>query len=119
MLNNRKQLTTNQSQTKTSIKEENNFQNYKLDNIKEYYEDPDIKLVREEREREWKRMEEEIQKKVALENVKAEIIRNEARLKSKEIDGRKMTFDSNGAVINIKNVNLDKLGLDFLYARLY
>lgn len=103
--------------TKTSMKEEP-FPNFKLDNIKDFFvEDPEIKQVREEREREWKRLEDERQKKATLEVIKAEILKNENRLKSKELDGRKITFDLNGAVINIKNVNLDKLGNDFLQAR--
>jgi len=103
-----------QLNTKPS-KVEEPFPNYKLENIKDnFVEDPEIKLVREEREREWKRAEEEKQKKATLEIIKAEILKNENRLKSKELDGRKVTFDCDGKVIAIKNVNLDKLANDFL-----
>jgi len=102
-----------QSQTNNSISEENDFPNYKLENIKEYVEDPEIKLVREEREREWKRFEEENKKKAILEQVKLEILKNEARLRMKDLDGKKVTFDANGAVVNIKNVNIEKLSVDF------
>jgi len=102
----------NQTQTKNSLIEED-FPNYKLENIKEYVEDTEIKLVREEREREWKRLEEEKKKKAILEQVKLEILKNEARLKMKDLDGKKVTFDANGAVVNIKNVNIEKLNLDF------
>jgi len=104
--------------TKSSLKVEEPFLNFKLENIKDFFvEDPEVKLIREEREREWKRLEEEKQKKATLETIKAEILKNENRLKSKDLDGRKITFDLNGAVINIKNVNIDKLGSDFLHAR--
>ena len=85
-----------------------------MDNIKEFFEDPEIKLVREEREREWKRQEEENKKKAILEQVKLDILRNEQKLKSKELDGRKVTFDSDGIVVNIKGVNMDKLNFDFM-----
>lgn len=113
----KKQGSENGINTKTSLKEEP-FPNFKLGNIKDFFvEDPEIKLVREEREREWKRLEDERQKKATLEVIKAEILKNENRLKSKELDGRKITFDLNGAVINIKNVNIEKLGNDFLQAR--
>lgn len=108
-----------QSQTKIPIDEENDFPNYKLENIKEYVEDPEIKLVREEREREWKRLEEENNKKAILEQVKLEILKNEARLRNKDLDGKKVTFDSNGAVVNIKNVNVEKLSADFYQPKYY
>lgn len=97
--------------------EDPDFINFKLDNIKEYVEDPEIKLVREEREREWKRQEEENKKKMILEQVKLEILKNEQKLKSKELDGRKITFDQNGVVINIKGINLEKLSNDFMQPR--
>jgi hypothetical protein len=103
---------TNISKEETSI-----FPNFKLDNIKEYYEDPEIKLVREEREREWKRIEDEKIKKANLDIIMAEIQRNEQRLKSKEVDGKKITFDSDGGVINIKNVITEKLKDEFVLAR--
>ena len=74
-------------------------------------------MVREEREKEWKRLEDDKQKRATLEVIRAEILKNEIRLKSKDIDGRKITFDLNGAVINIKNVNVEKLGNDFLQAK--
>ena len=102
------------NKTLTSKEEFLNFPNFKLDNIKEYYEDPEIKLVREEREREWKRQEEENKKKMILEQVKLEILKNEQKLKSKELDGRKITFDNNGVLINIKGINMDKLNSDFM-----
>jgi len=59
-------------------------------------------------------LEDEKIKKANLDVIKAEILKNENRLKSKELDGRKITFDMNGNVVNIKNVNLDKLSSDFL-----
>ncbi len=31
----------------------------------------------------------------------------------KDLDGKKVTFDSYGAVINIKNINVEKLTVDF------
>jgi len=31
----------------------------------------------------------------------------------KDLDGRKVTFDANGNVVNIKNINLEKLNNDF------
>ena len=108
-----KNLPDIQNQTISTINDENDFPNYKLENIKDYVEDPEIKLVREEREREWKRLEEENKKKAILEQVKLEILKNEARLKLKDLDGKKVTFDANGDVINIKNVNVEKLGADF------
>jgi len=85
-----------------------------LENEKEFSEDIQIKLIREEREREWKRKEEDKLKKANLDSIKAEILKNENRLKSKEIDGTKMTFDLNGSVINIKNVNIDNLATEFI-----
>lgn len=107
----------NSNNNKISLKDDTNFPNFKLDNIKEFTEDPEITLVREEREREWKRIEEEKLKKATLETIKAEILRNENRLKSKEIDGRKITFDVNGGVITIKNVNIERLANEFLQAK--
>lgn len=85
-----------------------------MENEKEFSEDIQIKLIREEREREWKRKEEDKLKKANLDSIKAEILKNENRLKSKEIDGTKMTFDLNGSVINIKNVNIDNLATEFI-----
>lgn len=108
-----KNIPSSQNQTKNTIDEENDFPNYKLENIKEYVEDIEIKMVREEREREWKRQEEENKKKAILEQVKLEILKNEARLKMKDLDGKMVTFDANGAVININNVNVEKLTVDF------
>ena len=105
------------NKTLTSKEEFLNFPNFKLDNIKEYYEDPEIKLVREEREREWKRIEDEKIKKANLDIIMAEILRNEQRLKTKEVDGKKITFDSEGGVINIKNVNTEKLKDEFVLAK--
>ena len=49
-----------------------------------------------------------------LEQVKLEILKNEQKLKSKELDGRKITFDNNGVLINIKGINMDKLNSDFM-----
>ena len=105
------------NKTDTSRAESMNFPNFKLDNIKEYYEDPDIKLVREETEREWKRAEDDIIKKANLDVIMAEILRNEQRLKTKEVDGKKITFDSQGGVINIKSVNAEKLKDEFVTAK--
>lgn len=84
-----------------------------MDNIKEYVEDPEIKIVREEREKEWRRLEEENKKKDIIEQVKLEILKNEAKLRMKDLDGKKVTFDVNGAVLNIKSVNVEKLNIDF------
>jgi hypothetical protein len=105
------------NKTNTSKEENYIFLNFKLDNIKEFYEDPEIKLVREEREREWKRIEDEKIKKANLDIIMAEIQRNEQRLKSKEVDGKKITFDSDGGVINIKNVITEKLKDEFVLAK--
>jgi hypothetical protein len=102
-----------------SVVEDPEFVNFKLDNFKEYVEDPEIKLVREEREREWKRQEEENKKKMILEQVKLEIVKNEQKLKSKELDGRKVTFDSNGVLLNIKGINMEKLTNDFMHPRYF
>lgn len=94
--------------------EEEEFPNYKLDNIKEFFEDPEIKFVREEHEKELKKAEEENKKKAIIEQIKLEIQKNEARLRVKELDGRKITFDCYGNVVNIKNVNHEKLNIEFL-----
>lgn len=90
---------------------------HKIPDIKEFVEDPEIKIVREEKEKEWKKREEEVAVKQIIEKekqaeMKAEIIKNR-----KEIDGKKFTFDPNGGVIVIKNIVVEKLANDFVWAR--
>jgi len=111
-----KNIINSQLETKNTIMEDD-FPNYKLDIIKEYVEDPEIKVIREEREKEWKRLEEENTKKLIIEQVKIEILKNEAKLRMKDLDGKKVTFDANGAVIHIINVNVEKLNNDFYQPR--
>jgi hypothetical protein len=89
---------------------------YKIENFKEYIEDPIIKLIREDKEKETKRQQEEVIIRVKIEKEK-EILKYEISRKQKEIDGRKVTFDADGKMLNIKNIVPDKLANDFAWAR--
>lgn len=84
---------------------------------KEYYkveEDQDIIELREKKEMEIKKKEDEEKHKNPVEKQKKENNKNEKK-KEKEIDGKKITFDSEGRQLNIKPIAIEKLPIDFVF----
>lgn len=77
-------------------------------------EDPDIVELREKKEMDIKKKEEEDKHKNPVEKQKKENAKNEKK-KEKEIDGKKITFDSEGKQLNIKPIAIEKLPIDFIF----
>lgn len=77
-------------------------------------EDQEINVLREKKELEIKKKEEEEKHKNPVDKQKKEKATNEKK-KEKEIDGKKLTFDSEGRQVQIKQVPIEKLPVDFVF----
>ena len=110
-----KEFTNTQSNTKLTALVD--LPQHKIENIKEFTEDSEIKNIRDEKERDLRRKDEEIILKQKIEKEKQIELKMEINKTKKEIDGKKLTFDVNGNPVSIKTVALEKLALDFAWAR--
>jgi hypothetical protein len=64
-----------------------------------------------------KKKEEEVVHKQAIEKEKAAELKMEIIKYKKEIDGRRVTCDANGNLVNIKSYMVEKVANDFVSAK--
>ena len=80
-------------------------------------EDKMISVMREEKFRDIIKKQQEEEERIRLQQEKEREAMKADTYKPKEVDGRKFTFDVNGSSIVMKDIEVDKLAIDFSFPR--
>jgi hypothetical protein len=80
-------------------------------------EDKMITLMREEKFRDIIKKQQEEEERIKLQLEKEREANRMEISKPKDVDGKRFTFDVNGSYIVMKDIEVDKLGLDFSFPK--
>lgn len=80
-------------------------------------EDKMITLMREEKFRDIIKKQQEEEERIRLQIEKERELMKMEISKPKDVDGKKYTFDVNGSSIVMKDIEVDKLAIDFSFPR--
>jgi hypothetical protein len=95
----------------------NTFNDRDIPNWPVEKEDKMISVMREEKFKDIIKKQQEEEERIKLQQEKERDALKGEIYRPKEVDGKKFTFDVNGSSIVMKDVEVDKLGIDFAFPK--